>query len=143
MRFGKVNLPQVVGALVMSCLLMTAEGLRCYECNVWKAGYGNLCIQPRIRENCITCMKIETTIFMGFYKNTPRTSTVISRTCALSKAVPYKTGCVHTNMADGHSTRCYCNTELCNGASRQVFSGSLLMSTVVAVGALVFRRIVA
>jgi hypothetical protein len=131
---------RVVGILVLCCLLATATGMRCYECNVWKAGYGNLCIQPRIRDKCISCMKIETTIFMGFYKNTPRTSTVISRTCALSKAVPYKTGCVHVEMADGHSRRCYCDTDLCNGASRQTSPVSLFASTAVALGALFFWR---
>ena len=55
------------------CLFSTAvSALDCYECNVWKAGYGYQCYQPRNRTNCVTCMKIETTIFMGFYKNTPR-----------------------------------------------------------------------
>jgi len=51
---------------------IAVSALNCYECNVWKAGYGYPCYQPRNKTNCITCMKIETTIFMGFYKNTPR-----------------------------------------------------------------------
>jgi len=46
--------------------------MACYECNVWKAGYGQLCDNPRIRTGCYACMKVETIIFMGYYKNTPR-----------------------------------------------------------------------
>lgn len=119
--------------------LTTANALQCYECNVWKAGYGNECIQPRIRSNCTACMKIETTVFMGFYKNTPRESKVISRTCALSRAVPQKTGCVYVNMADGHSNRCYCNSHLCNGSSRLTQSNSVV-AMAVALGATLLWR---
>jgi len=50
----------------------TVSAVNCYECNVWKSGYGYTCDQPRNKSNCITCMKIETTTFMGYYKNTPR-----------------------------------------------------------------------
>lgn len=45
---------------------------QCWECNVWKAGYGVLCINPRVREQCFVCMTVNTTIFMGYYKDTPR-----------------------------------------------------------------------
>lgn len=107
---------------LLVCLLASASGLTCYECNVWKAGYGHLCEAPRNRTNCITCMKIETTIFMGFYKNTPKTATIISRTCAQSKAVPHTTGCSYHKMSDGHNIRCYCNDgDFCNGASGHSF----------------------
>ena len=44
----------------------------CYECNVWKAGYGHVCDRPRNRTGCWACMKIESVVFMGYYKNTPR-----------------------------------------------------------------------
>lgn len=44
----------------------------CWECNVWKAGYGVLCIDPRVREQCFVCMTVNTTIYMGYYKDTPR-----------------------------------------------------------------------
>ena len=44
----------------------------CYECNVWKAGYGHQCDNPRIRDDCTACMKTETVVYMGYYKNTPR-----------------------------------------------------------------------
>jgi hypothetical protein len=104
------------------CFLASVSALTCYECNVWKAGYGNLCSAPRNRSGCLTCMKIETTVFMGFYKNTPRTSTIISRTCALSKAVPHTTGCIYRKMSDGHNNICYCNNaDFCNSASRPSF----------------------
>jgi len=53
-------------------MFSTVSAVNCYECNVWKSGYGYTCDEPRIKYNCITCMKIDTTIFMGFYKNTPR-----------------------------------------------------------------------
>jgi len=88
--------------------------MNCYECNVWKAGYGQLCDNPRIRSGCYACMKVETIIFMGYYKNTPRYSTVISRACANSKSVPFYSECQYFDMGDGHSRRCYCNTPLCN-----------------------------
>jgi len=88
--------------------------MNCYECNVWKAGYGQLCDNPRIRPGCYACMKVETIIFMGYYKNTPRYSTVISRACANSKSVPFYNECQYFDMGDGHSRRCYCNTPLCN-----------------------------
>ena len=39
---------------------------------MWKAGYGHVCDKPRNRTGCWACMKIESVVFMGFYKNTPR-----------------------------------------------------------------------
>ena len=57
---------------VCSVIFIVVSALDCYECNVWKAGYGYTCDKPRNKTGCITCMKFETTIFMGFYKNTPR-----------------------------------------------------------------------
>ena len=56
----------------MGRLFLAGLSLRCIECNVWKAGYGHLCDNPLIRDDCLACMKTETTIFMGYYKNTPR-----------------------------------------------------------------------
>ena len=52
--------------------MTTGLAIRCMECNVWKAGYGHLCDNPLVRDDCLVCMKTETTIFMGYYKNTPR-----------------------------------------------------------------------
>jgi len=90
--------------------------MNCYECNVWKAGYGQLCDNPRIRPSCFACVKIETIIFMGYYKNTPKYTTIISRACANSKSVPFYHECQYFDTVDGHSRRCYCNTPLCNTA---------------------------
>jgi len=104
--------------------LVETNLMKCYECNVWKAGYGQLCNNPRIRSGCYACMKVETIIFMGYYKNTPRYSTVISRACANSKSVPFHHECQYFDMGDGHSRRCYCNTPLCNHA--QLISSAML-----------------
>ena len=46
--------------------------VKCYECNVWKAGYGHLCAEPRIRNDCMYCMKLDTQMWTGYYKDTPR-----------------------------------------------------------------------
>jgi len=107
-------------AMGQNYVVINAAGtnlMSCYECNVWKAGYGQLCDNPRIRTGCYACTKFETIIFMGYYKNTPRYSTVISRACANSKSVPFYNECQYVEMGDGHSRRCYCNTPLCNKAS--------------------------
>ena len=53
-------------------VLLETLALKCYECNVWKAGFGNLCEDPRTVEGCTVCMKVTTTIYMGYYKNHPR-----------------------------------------------------------------------
>jgi len=102
--------------------------MNCFECNVWKAGYGQLCDNPRIRSGCYACMKVETIIFMGYYKNTPRYSTVISRACANSKSVPFYSECQYFTMGDGHSRRCYCNTPLCNMSHRTTLPTLSLLS---------------
>jgi len=96
----------------------------CYECNVWKAGYGQLCDNPRIRPGCYACVKFETTIFMGYYKNTPKYTTILSRACANSVSVPFYHECQYYETVDGHSRRCYCNTPLCNSAQHQLGSFS-------------------
>jgi hypothetical protein len=103
--------------------------VQCYECNVWKAGYGQTCDNPRIRTSCYACMKVETTIFMGYYKNTPRFSTIISRACANSKSVPFYNECQYFDMGDGHSRRCYCNTPLCNTGQSTVTKASAMLWT--------------
>lgn len=113
------DLTAIVTAFILISIVASVSALSCYECNVWKAGYGYRCYEPRNKTNCITCMKFETTVFMGFYKNTPRTATILSRTCAESRAVPHITGCYEYQMADGHSRRCYCNTDFCNSAPRR------------------------
>jgi hypothetical protein len=104
---------------------VNSDLMSCYECNVWKAGYGQLCDNPRIRTGCYACMKVETIIFMGYYKNTPRYSTVISRACANSKSVPFYHECQYFQMGDGHSRRCYCNTPLCNKAAPPAATNAL------------------
>jgi len=106
--------------------ILPMQLMNCYECNVWKAGYGQLCDNPRIRPSCFACVKIETIIFMGYYKNTPRYSTVISRACANSKSVPFYHECQYVTTVDGHSRRCYCNTELCNTAHLAVKPATIL-----------------
>lgn len=115
----------VLVALFFVSAISLALGMKCYECNVWKAGYGNLCDQPRVRDGCFGCMKTETTIFMGYYKNTPRYSTIVSRICANSRTVAFSHECQYYETVDGHSKRCYCNTDLCNGALPSASSAAL------------------
>jgi len=94
------------------------QSLRCYECNVWKAGYGHLCDNPRIVSGCTVCMKIETTIYMGYYKNKPRSSTIITRLCGNDNTPHFGSECLHYRAADGTSRRCFCEGELCNAATK-------------------------
>lgn len=115
----------VLVTLLLASTFSFTYGMKCYECNVWKAGYGNLCDQPRIRDNCYGCMKTETTIFMGYYKNTPRYSTIISRICANSRTIAFSHECQYFETVDGHSRRCYCDTDLCNGAWRSASAAAL------------------
>jgi len=106
-------------AAALLALICTAEALRCYECNVWKAGYGHLCNNPRIRDDCIFCMKLETKIYVGYYKNKPRNSTIHTRVCAISELPHFSTECLKYKSADGYSERCFCDTDLCNSATWQ------------------------
>jgi len=109
---------------------------QCWECNVWKAGYGVLCINPRVREQCFVCMTVNTTIYMGYYKDTPRLSNKISRVCGKSRYYPMNNGCVTVQMGDGFQERCYCSSDLCNSANSfvshklGVFITTLLVLTI-------------
>lgn len=132
------DLAFILTAFILMCVVKSVSAVTCYECNVWKSGYGYTCDEPRIKYNCITCMKIDTTIFMGFYKNTPKTATITSRTCAQSKAVPFLNGCYHYHMADGHNRRCFCDdSDLCNSAPRRTLT--TFFSVLSAVFAAAFR----
>ncbi len=57
--------------MLFECSISDRKGLSCYECNVWKAGYGHLCEEPRIVHDCTVCMKIETVVNFGYYRNKP------------------------------------------------------------------------
>lgn len=94
------------------------SAIKCYECNVWKAGYGHLCDNPRIREGCTACMKVDTTVRMGYYKNKPRESNIISRVCAMTRTIHFSHECHPYTAVAGDSIRCYCDTDLCNSAPR-------------------------
>ncbi|ELT89871.1 hypothetical protein CAPTEDRAFT_223747 [Capitella teleta] len=119
-------------ALLLICLfglIQQGSALKCLECNVWKAGYGHMCDNPRVRDDCTVCMKTETTIFMGYYKDTPRTSTTISRICGKSGTVHYGHECHYYTSSDGHDIRCYCDEDLCNASSPLPTSGALLLAS--------------
>lgn len=105
--------------------------VKCYECNVWKAGYGQECDNPRIRPNCYACLKVETVIFMGYYKSTPRSSNVTTRACANSKSVPFFNECQYFTTVDGHSRRCYCKTDLCNSSTNLSFTTTGLLASLI------------
>ncbi|KAK2187043.1 hypothetical protein NP493_180g07026 [Ridgeia piscesae] len=100
---------------IFSCLAGVVLSLKCYECNVWKTGYGMTCKAPRIRPHCTVCMKFSTTIYMGYYKGIPRKSTITSRVCARSRLIRRDNACERIETMDGFTVRCYCNTDLCNG----------------------------
>lgn len=123
----------------LACLVGSGLALQCYECNVWKAGYGHLCDNPRIRDDCTVCMKTETTLFMGYYKNTPRSSTTISRICGKSRTTHFSHECHRYTTADGTSVRCYCDDDLCNSAPN--IKNSLTIAVVIAPLLVLLRNI--
>ncbi|KAI0242805.1 hypothetical protein LSAT2_011020 [Lamellibrachia satsuma] len=112
---------------IVACLVSAVTSLKCYECNVWKTGYGQTCEIPRIRQSCTACIKYSTKIYMGFYKNRPRTSTITSLVCARSRLLRKDNACEFIETMDGYTIRCYCNTDLCNG-SRTTRPSTLLFT---------------
>ncbi|CAH1786267.1 unnamed protein product [Owenia fusiformis] len=104
--------------------------LQCYECNVYKGGYGVKCTEPMIRNKCHTCLKIETRIKLFYYWNNPSDSVVISRVCAGPEA-PAKHACWTQTSNGGETRRCFCDTNLCNN-SRGIHAGKYF-ATIVAI----------
>lgn len=132
--------PLLVTAVLLIGILHTAAAVKCYECNVWKAGYGHMCNNPRIREDCTVCMKIETSVKTGYYKNKPRESIIISRVCAYSKTMHFSHECHPYTAVAGSSVRCYCDSDLCNSSPRGATPTLTTMATLTAVG-LLFQRL--
>lgn len=112
----------LLSAVIFIVIVNAAFAVKCYECNVWKAGYGHLCDNPRIREDCIVCMKTETTIYMGYYKNVPRTSVIVSKVCGKSRTINWSHGCQYIDLPDGQTKRCYCDDDMCNSAPAVMYS---------------------
>src|SRR6218665_2886408 len=52
-------------------------------------------------------------------------STIISRICANSRTIAFSHECQYFETVDGHSRRCYCDTDLCNGAWRSASAAAL------------------
>lgn len=103
--------------VTLVAMFSTGLAVKCYECNVWKAGYGHLCENPRVREDCLVCMKTETTIYMGYYKNVPRKSVIVTRICGKSRSIRQSNECVQKQLPDGFARYCYCDTDMCNAAT--------------------------
>merc|ERR1711976_372306 len=59
-------------------------------------------------------MKVETTVQIGYYKNVPRESQIISRVCGNDVMPHFSNECHRYTSAGGKSVRCYCDTDLCN-----------------------------
>jgi len=65
-------------------------------------------------------------------------ATIISRSCAQSKAVPFINGCYHYMTGDGHNRRCFCDDrDYCNSAPRP--AATTLLSVLSAVFAATYR----
>jgi len=119
----------VIPLLILLVVITKCQGkestdLKCWECNVWKAGFGHLCDNPREVGDCTVCMKVETTIFMGYYKNSPRTSTIITRACGKDYTPQFGSECLTYKMVDGWSKRCFCETDMCNGVTSHTRHGA-------------------
>lgn len=101
--------------------------IRCYECNVWKAGYGNLCeerkgsrveVRKRIKEGCNVCISLITIAKIGYYRNTPRYSRIVSKVCDMSRQSFFSNECHTYKSGGGYYRKCYCNTDLCNSSDK-------------------------
>ncbi|KAK2169788.1 hypothetical protein LSH36_7g17022 [Paralvinella palmiformis] len=100
-------------ALCLLGLLNTGLSLRCIECNVWKAGYGHLCDNPLIRDDCLA------------------SSTIISRVCVKTKVPEFGDECHFYDMAGGINIECYCNSDECNSSHKLHLSLITIMTALV------------
>lgn len=105
------------------------SNLTCYECNTYRGGILNACVEssPKPQKHsCQACMKVHTRMEMHDYWSKPRVVVFESFTCVAKDFSLKSPGCYLSTGSRSLTKVCYCYSHLCNSARRDT-SGAILL----------------
>ncbi|KAL3842580.1 hypothetical protein ACJMK2_020574 [Sinanodonta woodiana] len=127
--------------LLIGVLTSCTDALSCYECNVFVRTSRRQCEDPKgplLKNNCVACMKVYTRSVMHNQWQQNVYNSFEARICMKSNEYAKSEGCYPVQTDGGYIIQCFCYTDFCNDATRQLVSWT---SALVIISAFLLKKI--